>query len=252
MSRQLNIDKSLVKNELVKKIKTRLSRTPDMEELRKQVRIPLFVYGTLKKGFANNRILDGADFLGNGHTVGTKYHMKDTGGFPVVFDEWGGVQKASIRGELYGVTVDHIIATDILENNGVMYQRKIFGFNFEEQEKNHNKEYPFMYAKAWMYVAVPSYWDGVKVDNVSTKMNPAHPTLAKKTFFEWKAEQGRLENRLHQYIRKDDGTIINLFDKSKKGEESDEERKRRNSAWMESYGGAMGFMFDQNDMDNWE
>lgn len=77
----------------------------------------LFVYGTLKRGYGNNRLLDNAAFLGTAQVRGFKiYHL---GGFPGVhvspdLDDM-------VYGELYRVDNDYDVARlDRLE--GVNHQ----------------------------------------------------------------------------------------------------------------------------------
>lgn len=244
------IDKSIIKKNLLTRLEKRKTRTPDIFEIRKYPHIPVFVYGTLKKGFSNHRLIEDAVYLGAAHTLSGTYNMKETGSFPVVYKDWDGVQKAHIRGEMYACAPEHVISMDVLESNGTMYQRHLVGFNCEDQEPKKERKYPFHFLKAWIYCAIPEYWDSIKIESLSTKKNPCHPKLSQKTFFEWRSEQGREENKLYRYIKRGD-KIIDLFDKERIAEE---ERHRRNSEWMQSYGAALGFQgqFNYDDVGNWE
>lgn len=62
-----------------------------------------FVYGTLKQGYGNNRLLQTAKFLGNAITP-AEYTLYN-GGFPIV--ERGG--ETAIKGEVYETDDEQII-----------------------------------------------------------------------------------------------------------------------------------------------
>ena len=62
----------------------------------------VFVYGTLKEGFHNNRLLADAEKVDEGHTV-RKYDMHFSGGLPYVLES-GDTSK--INGEVYLVNED--------------------------------------------------------------------------------------------------------------------------------------------------
>ena len=75
----------------------------------------LFVYGTLKQGYGNNRILDGATFLGNTQAPGALY----TGySFPMAVQGEG-----TIQGELWEINKEHLAMCDRLESHPRMYKR---------------------------------------------------------------------------------------------------------------------------------
>ena len=80
----------------------------------------VFVYGTLKQGHGNNRLLNRAKFVGPGTTVSEAFQMQD-GGFPMVFA--GGQFK--VKGELFEVndqqTLDNL---DRLEGVPHFYNRQ--------------------------------------------------------------------------------------------------------------------------------
>lgn len=79
-----------------------------------------FVYGTLKRGFGNNRLLDGAKFLGQAITP-PEYTMVSLGGFPGVIRRGQTV----ISGELWEVD-DPIqsASVDRLEGHPTFYRRE--------------------------------------------------------------------------------------------------------------------------------
>lgn len=79
----------------------------------------IFVYGTLKRGYGNNRLLDGAKFISEAHTP-AEYTMVSLGGFPGVIR--GG--ETSIVGELWEVEDPIQLARiDRLEGHPNFYER---------------------------------------------------------------------------------------------------------------------------------
>jgi len=83
----------------------------------------VFVYGTLKRGWRNHRLLEGATFLGTAVTR-RRYRMLCVG-FPVVLatSPKPEVQLGCVTGELYEVDEAILAQLDRLEGNGRMYQR---------------------------------------------------------------------------------------------------------------------------------
>ena len=80
----------------------------------------IFVYGTLKAGFGNHRLLENSKFLGNGSLIGLN-RLVDLGSFPGILCEDGPV--TVIEGEVYGIDTLTLDRLDILESNGSFYQR---------------------------------------------------------------------------------------------------------------------------------
>lgn len=80
----------------------------------------LFVYGSLKAGLFNNRLLDGCKFLGTFKTADSTYTMLDLGLFPAVIDRG----TDAIEGELYVVDPMTMELCDRLESNGTFYERE--------------------------------------------------------------------------------------------------------------------------------
>lgn len=100
----------------------------------------VFVYGSLKNGYGNHRILEytGAVFLDPGVTTNSSFTMESLGGFPGVYED-GGEQ---IRGELYAVTDVGLQRCDSLEGHPTFYCRKEVEITTDEGEE-------FV---AWMYI----------------------------------------------------------------------------------------------------
>lgn len=93
----------------------------------------VFVYGTLKKGFGNHRLLENAKYVGEAETVFPVYTMFDIGSFPGVVQ--GG--ETMIKGEVYDVNDEEFANLDRLEGYPSMYTRE---------------EIDTTKGKAWMYL----------------------------------------------------------------------------------------------------
>lgn len=87
----------------------------------------VFVYGTLKQGFGNHRVLGNSKFLAAGRTVETSFVMYN-GGFPFVSDKIVSTDhQGSVVGELYEVGDEQTMANlDRLEGVPTLYiQREV-------------------------------------------------------------------------------------------------------------------------------
>ena len=80
----------------------------------------VFVYGTLKSGFRNHYLLEGAEFFGGAATVPT-YKMIENG-FPVIMPDLEG---KPLAGEIYTVDDETLARLDQLEREGSSYDRKL-------------------------------------------------------------------------------------------------------------------------------
>lgn len=78
----------------------------------------VFVYGTLKRGFGNHRLLEGSTFVDEAITKG---EMRSLGGFPGV--TLHGNQQ--IHGEIYAVDDETMERCDRLEGHPRWYNRQI-------------------------------------------------------------------------------------------------------------------------------
>ncbi len=102
------------------------------------------VYGTLKQGYENNRLLAGQEFV---KEVTVPGFMLYNSGFPVAMPEEGAV----LRGELWDIKDDRscLQRLDFLEGEGRMYNRTdIIAMDGEEE------------LPAQMYVGHPEFWRG--------------------------------------------------------------------------------------------
>ena len=98
----------------------------------------LFVYGTLKSGFGNNRIIKHTEFVGAAVSL-DKYDVSGYG-FPCAYLNPDG---KLLQGEIYKLSKNDFIFTDGLESNGYLYQREIKKFNCNGKILN-----------AWIYIII--------------------------------------------------------------------------------------------------
>lgn len=96
----------------------------------------VFVYGSLKSGFGNHRLLEDSTFITEDTTKEKEFNMFSFGGFPGIVK--GGDD--AIRGELYEVDDNTMNDLDRLESNGYFYQREVVSLDSGEQ--------------AWMYITL--------------------------------------------------------------------------------------------------
>lgn len=80
----------------------------------------VFVYGSLKKGFHNNKILWSSEYVDSVFTAHGDYRMISFGGFPGVLKNGD----SHIAGESYLVNQLTMLRLDSLESNGSFYQRE--------------------------------------------------------------------------------------------------------------------------------
>lgn len=103
----------------------------------------LFVYGTLKRNFGNNVLLQFSEFLGKAITK-DKYIMLSSG-IPYVIKEcnlYKNIEKLNIFGELYKVDMFTLYDCDKLEGHPFFYKRE----KIKVILLNKNKE-----IEAWLY-----------------------------------------------------------------------------------------------------
>jgi gamma-glutamylcyclotransferase (GGCT)/AIG2-like uncharacterized protein YtfP len=77
--------------------------------------VRLFLYGTLKRGGRNHRLMAGQAFAGPAATA-PRYRLFDLGPFPGLVEAASGV---SVRGELWDVTPECLAALDCFEGTDV-------------------------------------------------------------------------------------------------------------------------------------
>jgi len=79
----------------------------------------LFVYGTLKKGYSRNSVLEESKFIGE-HITKPNFTMVDLGFFPGLLE----IGNTSITGELYEVSDEILEYCDKIEGHPTFYFRK--------------------------------------------------------------------------------------------------------------------------------
>lgn len=168
--------------------KAQMQYTPDYFLLKKEIMIPVFVYGSLKKGLSNHFILQGCPYLGEGETYSEHWMKEYPGGkFPMVFkgDYKNGEKKkwqAPIRGEIYMVYPSVMLELDFLEGNGSLYKRErtpIYAY----QQKFRSEDGERMLTptlSCWMYFAGPKSIQANIGQTVAMTLGPD-----KKEFYEW-------------------------------------------------------------------
>lgn len=103
----------------------------------------VFVYGTLKKGFSNHRLLSGAEFVEAAQTL-EKFAMYSTG-TPIVLKEEA---VSPIFGELYRVDEKILAALDSLEGHPDWYRREQVEVLVDDGERGTRVE------TAWLYFSL--------------------------------------------------------------------------------------------------
>lgn len=81
----------------------------------------VFVYGTLKRGYYNNRLLEGQEFVGEAITE-PKYRLYDLGSFPGLVED--NEKGKAIKGEVWRVDEKVIPRLDMLEGTPHLYRRE--------------------------------------------------------------------------------------------------------------------------------
>ena len=88
----------------------------------------VFVYGSLRKGFTNNHILEGARFRGVAKTYENNFQMRAfCYGYPAVSLKKNG---SAILGEVYEVSDWGLARLDRLEGHPHFYRRKLVSVKF--------------------------------------------------------------------------------------------------------------------------
>lgn len=165
----------------------------------------VFVYGTLRKGFGNNVLLDESDFLGDAITVGA-YSMYEQG-IPYVSP----IGEQRIYGEVYSVGGDTLAQLDSLEGHPDWYNRRQIAVLLESGETIQAWLY-FMPNADGNYVETGDYALPIAYFAYGSNMNPER--MIQRCPGVWPLFPGTLENfrlefdgRGHATIRPDEGGL---------------------------------------------
>jgi len=109
-----------------------------------------FVYGTLKSGYGNNRLLENSQFVDDAVSKNTDFVMQCNGAFPMVKKSNDLDQSYGIIGEIYKVNdFNTIMDLDRLESNGFMYNREEHDFVLINKVE---------VVKAWIYLYISDFF----------------------------------------------------------------------------------------------
>jgi gamma-glutamylaminecyclotransferase len=108
----------------------------------------VFVYGTLKRGFGNHKLLANAKFIGPAMLTGA--HILLDSGFPVCMPAEEGL---IVAGEVYEIDADTLRWLDHLEGEGRMYHRQPWHVTYADRSED----------VAWVYIGDEKYWAETRV-----------------------------------------------------------------------------------------
>jgi gamma-glutamylaminecyclotransferase len=86
-------------------------------------KILVAVYGSLKKGFGNHRLLSGSEFVGEGQTLSFDWDMLSFIAYPALIPSEKG-KGNKVKVEVYSVTPEVFSRLDSLEGYPSFYDRK--------------------------------------------------------------------------------------------------------------------------------
>lgn len=167
--------------------------TPDAADIYTRRRVPLFVYGLMKRGLSFHSALDdNAEFLGYGMTAHQKFTMYHKKTLPYVFGAIDQEIPGSIFGELYMVPPDTLRMTDFYESNRVDSFRIPMTINYQEHGGDPEQT---RQSKAWMYICSR----GLLHPKIGTEILPyaADVTPKGRRFFNFYAENKNILNATH-------------------------------------------------------
>lgn len=147
-------------------LKEREEISSDFKSLRLFSKIPLFVYGSTKKGGLTHFLIESNKFFSKAHTLTPAFNMMKTKGGKeaILFQEELNTQDSSkrknhyARGELWVVTPETILVLDHWFRK--KYKRIISRILVEEVLVNTLKTHRGLnYISTYLYVGNPDYWD---------------------------------------------------------------------------------------------
>lgn len=172
---------------LVSKLTDRMHRTPDISELKFYKRIPFFAYGLDKTGGTDHELLKNAEYLGRAHTISGNFVMRENKYFPIVSPvESEFVNRAYVRGEMYNVAVEHIIALDHANTNTKIFHRVKHRFVLEDQNPECLKTFKdHKFIQGYMYIGDTKWWEKSNNSLSLRRSYPSDDKLKNKQFYEW-------------------------------------------------------------------
>jgi gamma-glutamylcyclotransferase (GGCT)/AIG2-like uncharacterized protein YtfP len=111
--------------------------------------VPLFVYGSLKRGFRHESVLGSAELVRTAWTA-PGYRLVRYGEYPALAREHGGIGRVS--GELYLVDPSDVPGLDEFEDVPKLYQRELVLLD----DGSHVHAYVISPAVAMRYASIPS------------------------------------------------------------------------------------------------
>lgn len=189
--------------ELATKLEERRYRTPDFHYLRFRKEIPLFVYDEMKKYGGDEDYMKNTLYLGRAMTLTTGYEMSivrevtaypnRSVSYPMVFQRKDGGH--AVRGEIYLVTPQHILAIDKAMEHSMYTRRQFTKFYCEDQdfcEGLKKNRLPHALTKIWlsayMYVGDTDMFKGHhKTSRPASKLTNPTNNLEYREFYEYEA-----------------------------------------------------------------
>lgn len=105
----------------------------------------LFVYGSLKRGQSNHRLLASAEFVAEALTVEPAFRLVDLGPYPALVRS--AEAPLSIVGELFRIDEATLVAVDRLESNGSLYQRELLEVAELEEPARRHQAWTYLYLR---------------------------------------------------------------------------------------------------------
>lgn len=126
----------------------------------------LFCYGTLKSKYGNNRLLQGATFLGEAVTI--KKYFLGSGGIPFAMTSAPeGGEMLPIMGEVWEIDDEHLRRCDNLEGHPSFYTRNTIDVNYLDDGGGS----PDVIVPAYIYEMLDKSYRGVTPSEIVTYNN---------------------------------------------------------------------------------